>query len=233
MTEFGGGGEGVWSKDGVGTWEGMVACQNTHNRGRHTTKVDGQTLDKYPHFMYSPTPYGGPITTRTFLGLCFANGFHTYTYWPAEALDLRGQPHSTYNRFSLRWGEFFYDLKRIEWVLPEKVDFITVSTADSVLWKDYVYWRNRDDGNRDLIVHFLNLPPEKYTFDNTHPPEIRRDVKVSVNLPGSDHVEQVWWLSPDEGGEPQELKFSLNGNQLTTSIPRLEYYGLVVVQTRR
>ena len=233
MTEFSGSSAGVWSNDGVGTWKGMVACQNTHNRGRHTTEVDGQTLDKYPHFMYAPTPYGGPISTRTFLGLCFANGFHTYTYWPIEALDLRGQAHSSYNRFSLRWGEFLYDLERIEWVPPEKADFISVQTPGPVLWKDYVYWRKRDGGGRDLMVHFLNLPPEEHTMNNARPPETRRDISVSLNLPGGALVDGVWWLSPDEGGEPQKLKYSLKGDRLTTSIPTIEYYGLMVIRTHR
>ena len=233
MTEFSGSSSGVWTKDGVGTWKGMVACQNTHNRGRHTTEVDGQTLDKYPHFMYAPTPYGGPISTRTFLGLCFANGFHTYTYWPIEALDLRGQAHSSYNRFSLRWGEFLYDLERIEWVPPEKADFISVQTPGPVLWKDYVYWRKRDGGGRDLMVHFLNLPPEEHTMNNVRPPETRRDISVSLNLPGGALGDGVWWLSPDEGGEPQKLKYSLKGDRLTTSIPTIEYYGLMVIRTHR
>jgi len=233
LTELGGGGTAVTAKHGVGTWKGLVECLNSQSRERHLTELDGQTLDKYPHYVYIPTPYGGAITTKAYLGLCFANGFHTYNWWPAEALDLRGQAHSRYNRFSLRWGEFLYDLERIEWVPTEKVDFVSVGGAGSVLWKDYVYWRREKDGSRDLIIHFLNLPPEEYVWKNTRPPQAQRDLALRVVLPQNARPAAAWWLSPDEGDLPQELKFSSEGNELRTSIPRLEYYGLVVIRTVR
>ena len=233
LTELGGGGSAVWEKHGMGTWKGLVECLNIQNRGRHTTEVDGQTLDRYPHYVYIPTPYGGPITTKAYTGLCFANGFHTYNWWPAEALDQMGQAHSAYNRFSLRWGELLYDLGRTQWVPPEDADFINVTAPASVLWKDYVYWREGEGDTRDLVVHFLNLPPEEFVWKNVRPPRIARDVRVETRLPEDTGVSHVWWASPDRGDEPLELKYEVRGGKLTFSIPELECYGLAVVRTAR
>jgi len=232
LSEIGGGGTAVHAKSHMGLWSNFAECLDVHTSGRYLNRVDGKNLNQFPQYMYIPSPYGGPVTTRTYFSLCFANQLHTYNWWPPEAMSLDGQPFSRYMRFSLRHGEWFYDIPGIAWVQPKDAGFVRVTAPPAVRWQNYVYWRKAPGKGRDLLVHLVNMPPEKYTWRNTRPPVTLRDIPVTVTLPAGSRCTEAWVLSPDREPMARKLAVIQKGDRVELTVPELDHYDLLIVRTQ-
>ena len=88
-------------------------------------------------------------------------------------------------------------------------------------------------GNR-LIVHLLNFVNANSTswrdYDGTMP-QPKNFFNLTLTITTSSTVRKVWVASPDQhGGVAQQLKFSQVGNKVTITVPKLQYWDMLVLE---
>ena len=89
-------------------------------------------------------------------------------------------------------------------------------------------------GSADVLhlLNFLNTDDLSWRdLNGTRPaPGIQRDLQVS--MAASRRVRRVWTATPDiDGGTPREIAFTQQSGTLSFTLPSLEYWSMVVVET--
>ncbi|QPC45683.1 glycoside hydrolase family 66 protein [Mangrovibacillus cuniculi] len=95
-------------------------------------------------------------------------------------------------------------------------------------------WILPKEKENKTILHFINLL-DSTSLEWRDTDATQRTPKKRENLTFTMYVEQpvkkVWTTSPDvNGGKAQELEMKQDGNQLTFTLPSLEYWGMVVIE---
>jgi hypothetical protein len=170
--------------------------------------------------MYAHCPTGTKVFNAHMCAMVFANRGHF------------SSPTSLghWYKFAMRYGALLYDpaLK----VAP--ATGIKVQTDASLWWKDTVYRRKLPGKREQLIVHLIN-PPVNLKVDQKvkTAPVVRRNVRVSVPVPGGSQLSAVWSLSPDPDTHANRLEASVTGGSATVEVPELAFWEVVVFEFER
>lgn len=85
-----------------------------------------------------------------------------------------------------------------------------------------------------IAVHLLNFRNTNdlswRDLEGTRPaPEIQKNVQITYTT--SRHITNVWTATPDKnGGVPMELPFTQDGNDVSVTVPSLEYWTMLVFE---
>ena len=224
LCELGGGGVAISTKGGVGQWQNLRDCLNSTAIARRK-----MNLDKFPHYVMMPAQYGGEITMKACAALVFANGVRFYTWWSRPKYELFGEAMSQYYRFMTRYSAYIYH-QDMNWIDKEKVDFISIPDKKNLFWKEYCY-RKDTAQSKELIIHLVNLPKNRYVWRITDYPEVYRDIPVSIDLKRLGfEPKEVWLLSPDMSKNAVKLRIKKESGSLKFTIPEILFYNIVVVK---
>lgn len=110
----------------------------------------------------------------------------------------------------------------------DRLPYTTEAAEEGKLW---ILPKKKD---KETILHFINLL-DANSLEWRDTDATQRTPKQRKNLTFTMYVEQpvkkVWTASPDvDGGKPVELDMKQDGNQLTFTLPSLEYWGMVVIE---
>ena len=81
------------------------------------------------------------------------------------------------------------------------------------------------------LLNFLNTDDLSWRdLEGTRPaPEIKENVQITYTT--SRHITKVWTATPDKnGGVPMELIFTQTGNDVSVTVPSLEYWTMLVFE---
>lgn len=223
MAELGGGGDVIAKKTGVGIVENLKKHFDT--MGRYLSSIGEKRRKAFP---YGPFNYAGEVGTKTFLSLAFANNLHVGSWWPAPSSSYFGKPLMEYFKFRLRYSKYLYD-DNLEWIPPEKVEFIEVEKYRNLYWKEYVY-EKKNGKKKEIIIHFVNMPEAKFVWREDKPPIKKENIKVGFVTDEKLKCDSIYYISPDIGCDAVEIKFKKNENKVEFNIPSVEYYGMIVIR---
>ena len=123
-----------------------------------------------------------------------------------------------------------------------------------IWWKERIYDRPIERGRRQTIIHLLNAPVEECVTraKYTPPPPVQEGVRVSLEAPKGMVLEKAYAMRPeipqpwkdtsertsnqDPGFQRADfikdsrLEASQSGSRIAVSVPRLEYWTMVVFQ---
>ncbi|MBI4024643.1 MAG: hypothetical protein HY360_06650 [Verrucomicrobia bacterium] len=151
--------------------------------------------------------------------LTYAAGAHIYNL-PAK-LGL-----SKYTQFTLRYSALLYDpaLKRI----AEPRQWVEVKSEKPLWWEDYVYLREINQTQRQIVVHLINPPPSEMFGSTTTAPPPRKEVAVRIRIPEGDTLQHVWLLTPDSITGCRPLQVVADNGWARASIPDVNRWIMVV-----
>ena len=151
--------------------------------------------------------------------LTLAAGAHVAYASPAHGM-------SRYCAFAMRYGELLYDVK----ARPLLGEMNPFGVAAPVWWQGYVTVRPLPGRRLQYIISLVNPPGGARTDGVIIPPPAREKLPVTFRLPHGERLIGAWALSP----EPEPHAVALTpaiGDVLTLTVPRLEYWTMVVVET--
>jgi len=100
-----------------------------------------------------------------------------------------------------------------------------ITSRVSVLGKE---WTDKQ------VIHLLNFTDAvNLNWRDTNGEQVVPDLKeqLLLQVQFDKTVARVWCASPDvQGGSPQTLEFSQNGNMLSFKVPELRYWNMVVIE---
>ena len=208
-------------------WESI----NHHYQPTCPWHVWREAADTIADEVERPAKHGGSLNVGWFhwWKARHVYGRHLFAIVCAARAHLSGAgseqiPHAYY-RFGARYAGLLYDpaVNRA----PSVAQKIVV-TPDRVWWRKYVYERRLADGARQVIVHLVNPPVQAKTqIDTLEEPAVVQPVLVTCRMGAPKHA---WWLSPDEVDPSRTLKPKPAGGGVTIQVPRLAYWGILVMQ---
>jgi hypothetical protein len=169
---------------------------------------------------------------------CYANDYlYQYVFWLAANThpwfgggDGDG-PMPNYRRFATRYAGLIFDLA----VTPVPDAMRWIDLGDKVtslyLFPEYVRQRDLGNGQRQLILQFVNPPVATHLWtDETNVLPLPRDpFSVKVTLPGAAKVRNVWHLTAEPVLTQAALPFEVRGRTVTFTAPRLRFWNMVVL----
>ncbi|OPZ81014.1 MAG: hypothetical protein BWY76_03171 [bacterium ADurb.Bin429] len=151
--------------------------------------------------------------------LTLAAGAHVADASPAHGM-------SRYCAFAMRYGEFLYDVK----ARPLLGEVNPFGVTAPVWWQGYVTVRPLPGRRLQYIVSLVNPPAGERTDEVIAPPKVRENILVTFRLPQGERLVGAWALS----AEPEPRTVALEpqvGEAITLTVPRLEYWTMIVVET--
>jgi hypothetical protein len=197
---------------GGATWQ--YAYEAMRDMATHARDAGGEM------YAHAPTWAGAKVFNSYMCAIVFANRAHlsspvTLGHW---------------YKFAMRYGALLYD-PRLE-VAP--AEGIKVEADAPLWWKDTVYRRKLSADKEQLIIHLIN-PPVNSKIDKKEQtaPTARRDVRVSVPVPGGLRLSAAWALSPDPDTHSEQLKASVARGIATVPVPELAFWDMLVFEFRK
>ncbi len=205
--------EAIGQQSGEATWQAIA----TH------ALLGAQTARDYGGYQLN-------LITNIMSGLCWAARPYPYV------LTMAGGAHVAYASpahgmrrycaFAMRYGEFLYDLR----ARPLKGEVNPFEVAAPVWWQKYVSVRALPGGRLQYIISLVNPPGAERTADVITPPKVLENLPVTFRVPQGERIAAVWALSPEP--EPHADKLDVPaGATVTLTVPRLEYWTMLVVET--
>jgi hypothetical protein len=205
--------EAIGQQSGEATWaaiatHALLGAQTARAYGGYQLNI---ITNMMPKLCWSARPYPYILT--------MAAGAHVAYASPAHGM-------ARYCAFGMRYGEFLYDLK----ARPLKGEVNPFDVAAPIWWQAYVTVRPLPGGRLQYIMSLINPPGAEKTTDIITPPKVLEQIPVTFRLPQGERVTAAWALSPEP--EPHADKLDLPaGETITFTVPRLEYWSMVVVET--
>jgi len=171
--------------------------------------------------MYAHAPVGTKVFNSYMCAIVFANRGHMSSVYTTLG---------HWYKFAMRYGALLYD-PRLEVAPPEGINV----EADAPLWwKDTVYRRKLSADREQLIIHLIN-PPVNLKVDPKvkTAPAVRRNVRVSVPVPGGSQLSASWALSPDPDTHSKRLRARVAGNIATVTVPELAFWDMLVFEFKK
>ena len=82
---------------------------------------------------------------------------------------------------------------------------------------------------KGVVINLINAHPNQRWDQIQEKPQPRTDIHLQIEFIRD--VERVWMTSPDTESPPQKLDFVMNMDRLHLTIPRLDYWTLICIQT--
>jgi len=171
----------------------------------------------------------GGVAHRNMHFIMMASGFRWYGPYGA-----RHHIDDSYERFrhAMRFSEFFYDPDfRPQ---PDDQDLATVTGdgAERVLWRPYVFERRRD-GNRQIMLHLINLPNDDYIIMHHDLPVPKKGLAVRAAVSAGEEVTAAWMLVPEPFPHAVELSCAAGpGQTVEVRVPELLSMATVVIDVK-
>lgn len=132
---------------------------------------------------------------------------------------------TAYERILVRGGAF------------ETADVVAVNPATKIqvfpasIGSIAVVKRASDKGK---VFHFINFTTAKHLnwrddYGTQAKPDTLTNVEVKIKLDAGQTVKKIWAASPDGNGLPQLLNYTVENGYARLTIPRLEYWTMIVV----
>ena len=137
---------------------------------------------------------------------------------------------------ALLWGR---DVKTVPADATKGLVTVAGDSEKDVLYRDFTYVRDGQDGGRDCIVHLVRkYPLKKWDLNWSVQPKTLGGLPVRFTVPAGMKAKGVKVMRPylpDEKPEIVEsrIEFAVEGDSLTFTLPDLVYYLMVVVQLER
>jgi len=162
--------------------------------------------------------------------LARSHGAH-YTYinvgnWYSTALGyavgghpcgFQKSPFGDYERFMVRYGSYFWDLRTQ--MLPDADKVLSVASDRPLWWKPLASRRVLDGKHRQIIVPLFNPPAEEEVVGTT-PVGPADGVTVSFT-PRTNETVTAWLLAPEPVAHREQLETrALSGGRVQVTVPR-------------
>ncbi|OGV73972.1 MAG: hypothetical protein A3K19_22835 [Lentisphaerae bacterium RIFOXYB12_FULL_65_16] len=166
----------------------------------------------------------GGITLRVEQYVMMASGFRWY-----GSAQARHSIDDTWKRFAfaLRFAEYFYD-PGFTPLGPKQKRVTTSGDAARVLWAPFVFERTRE-GERQTLVHLVNLPEHDEIFMHHDPPPARA-IQVELEPEPGWQAKRAWAFRPDPTPTVTELPLTRTDGRVTVTVPDLTEMTSVVFE---
>ena len=137
---------------------------------------------------------------------------------------------------ALLWGR---DVKTVPADATKALVTVAGDSEKDVLYRDFTYVRDGQDGARDYIVHLVRkYPLKKWDLNWSVQPKALGNLPVRFTVPAGMKAKSVKVMRPylpDEKPEIVEgrIDFAAEGDSLSFTLPDMVYYLMVVVQLER
>lgn len=215
---------------------GLIMDEGARGYGQYKGKYD----DLARRLLYWSTAtrrFGGHLTA---IGQdkCFANDYlYQYVFWlTANTHPWFGGgdgdgPMPNYRRFATRYAGLIFDLAVTP--VPDPMRYVNLGDHPPLLYLFPEYVRQRDLGNgrRQFILQFVNPPVATHLWTNEDNvlPSPREPFPVTVTLPGTAKVRNVWHLTAEPVLTQHALPFVMHGREVIFTAPRLRFWNMVVL----
>ncbi len=172
-------------------------------------------------------------TVLPFTAIIFSNGFGYSEYYTGlprsfSKNDPVADGRKKYIKFAARYGQYMYDLNS-HWT-PK--DDVKVEAPDHVYWKGNTFERKFKD-RREVYLHLVNfdkmyLAAKLWDRTRTVPKEVD-GIKAKIKLRSGEKVTGAYAATPDNGGEPVKLPFTVKNGVVEIQSPKLKYWNMLVV----
>ncbi|MBI4027266.1 MAG: hypothetical protein HY360_19935 [Verrucomicrobia bacterium] len=136
--------------------------------------------------------------------------YNHFTCGYEPQVDKKLLPYSdairSITRFATRYSSilFGHGMERI----GDPDNFLKVSSAQPVWWKDYVHGRTVGEGERQLMVDLFNPPARELAgamADAKDLPQAQKNIRLSPKLKPGEKILSAWFLSPEIDGMKRKL----------------------------
>ncbi|TYR38479.1 cycloisomaltooligosaccharide glucanotransferase [Sphingobacterium phlebotomi] len=216
-----------------------------HDNYRYSGYKKNSVLAAYMNYGRSNQPgfvnEPGIVLTNAVI---FANGgahleigehYLTNEYFPNNNLQLRGRTKDkliTYYDFMVGYQNLLRDGGDVfESAVQAQREDVQISNGNAVQGRVSTYGRRFS--NRDVIhfVNFNNASTMEWRDNNGTQREPNTLTDATFKVPVAGSVQKVWTASPDvDAGAPQELPVEQQGNEITVTLPRLQYWDMLVIE---
>lgn len=145
---------------------------------------------------------------------------------------LKGQrPYAFYDQFATRFAGFLWDNRSRR--AKDAREWIDWGEADKklFLWDSYVYWRPRGDNSTELIMHMVNMPPERVaSYKDCRVPPPMNDTKCTVQLPEGLNAQQLWVATPEPRTRIERVALEKQGRKIEFTVPKLRFWNVLVLK---
>ncbi len=145
---------------------------------------------------------------------------------PYDGYGVHRSPFGNYERFMLRYGYHFWDLRTQMLPNPEKV--VNVTSARPVWWKRLVSRRKLEGARRQVIVPLLNAPAGEDVTSTTRVAPAD-GVKVAFKPPANAPV-KAWLLAPEPVARRVALATRKTARGVEVDVPRFWGWSNVVFE---
>ncbi len=119
--------------------------------------------------------------------------------------------------------------------VDEPESLVSVTSAATVWWREYVRRRDLPDGRVQFIVHLIN--PSVNEYYRYHPdletePKTQTDIHLELTLPENVRVEKVFRVTSDRlnGPDVLSLPFDAESGVVGVNAPELIYWNIIVFE---
>jgi phosphoglycolate phosphatase-like HAD superfamily hydrolase len=210
------------------TYEAVLASMNS------IRAAVGQPLMAWAHLSSPDYSEYSVAFVRPYLAAHFAARTQTHDhfgFYSGALSDGAGAPVSRqitrYNRFASRFSYYLFS-PELHWLI-EPDAAIRVSATRPILWDKTVYQRTTASGQRQMIIHLLNLPDDHHALGQKQIPPMAQN--IAIRLPANKPMSTAWFLSADDDAlQPLPLLPEKNADSSTTwRLPPLDCWGMVIM----
>lgn len=147
---------------------------------------------------------------------------------------LKGsRPYAFYARFATRFAGYLWDnqCRRAK----DARDWVDWGEADTklFLWDSYVYWRPRGNDATELIMHMVNVPPERVaSYKDCRVPPPLVDTKCVLQLPEGLDAQELWAATPEPSTRSEKIAIQKEGRKLEFTVPKLRFWNVLVLKLK-
>jgi hypothetical protein len=143
------------------------------------------------------------------------------------------RPYAFYARFATRFAGFLWDNKCRR--AKDARDWIDWGEADKklFLWDSYVYWRPRGENATELIMHMVNMPPERVaSYKDCRVPEPLVDTRCALQLPNGLGAQDLWVATTEPDMKLEKLSLKKQGSKVEFTVPKLRFWNVLVLRAK-